>query len=220
MARTCHSPSTRTTTRPASRRRATALVLAPLTVLAPMLVPATAVAAPPTDDRPVVTTTTITDHDDADGPLDVARVSHRVRERGDRATVRYTVRLHDPVSADDLDRRHRYLVAELSTDGSSGADRNITVYARDGRLHADLISNATREVIRPLHVRLLGQRLRVRGPRHLVGARRVFWYSYFHRTGHPACGWQDGYPVTCADSVPDDGWLRLPAAAWPPSDRA
>lgn len=173
-------------------------------------------AAPTSTEEPVVTTTTLSDPDDTQGPLDVAAVAHRVSERTGTALLRYTVRLHEPVDARGLHRRHRLLVAELDTDGRPGSERNVTVYARDGELRADLISNATREVIRSLQVGVVGEhRLQVRAARELIGARRIFWYSYFHRTGHPDCGWEEGHPVTCGDSVPDDGWLRLPRAAWP-----
>jgi hypothetical protein len=166
--------------------------------------------------EPVVTTTTLTDADDTDGPLDVAAVSHTVRERTGSALVRYRVRLREPVDARALHRRHRHLVAELDVDGRPGSERNLTVYARDGVLRADLISNATREVIRSLPVQLVDAHiLQVRAARALIGARRIFWYSNFHWTGHPDCGWDDGHPVTCSDSVPDDGWLHLPRAAWP-----
>jgi hypothetical protein len=187
-------------------------------LIATVLLACTPTTASPVHDAPVVTTTSVTDADDSGGALDVVAVSHSVRERGDTAQVRYTIRLQAPIEAGDLHRRHRLVVGELDTDGRPGAERNITVYGRDSQVHADLISNATREVIRPLHVRLLdGQRIRVRGPRQQVGVRRIFWYSYYHRTGDPSCGWDGGYPVTCSDSVPDDGWLRLPAAAWPSS---
>jgi hypothetical protein len=174
------------------------------------------VAAPASHEEPVITTTTITDADDTNGPLDVAAVSHRVRERHDTALLRFTMHLHEPVDARALQRRHRRLVAELDTDGRSGAERNLTVYTSDGDLRADLISNATREVIRSLPVRFIGEdRLQVRAARGLLGARRIFWHSSFHLAGHPECGWEHGHPVTCSDSVPDDGWLRLPRPAWP-----
>jgi hypothetical protein len=166
---------------------------------------------------PVVTTTSVSDADDTHGVLDVLGASHAVRADGDSAQVRFTVRLAAPIAAADLHRRHRILVAELDTDGGPGSERNITIYSRDSMLRAYLISNATREVLRSLHVRLLGggQTVRVRGPRQVVGARKILWYSNYHRTGDPECGWDDGYPTTCSDSIPDDGWLRLPGAAWP-----
>jgi hypothetical protein len=166
---------------------------------------------------PVVTTTSVSDAHDTHGALDVIGASHAVRADGDSAQMRFTVRLAAPIAAADLHRRLRVLVAELDTDGRPGSERNITIYGRDSMLRADLISNATREVLRSLHVRLLGggQTVRVRGPRKVVGARKIFWYSNYHRTGDPECGWDDGYPITCSDSVPDDGWLRLPGAAWP-----
>lgn len=174
------------------------------------------VAARTVGDDSVVTTTRMTDPADAEGLLDIVAVGHRVREAGGSARVRFTVRLRHRIKVTSLDRRHRLLVAELDADGRPGSERNITVYGRGSELHADLVSNATRKVIRALRVRLLGgNRIRVSGFRQLVGARKIFWYSYYHRTGDPACGWDDGYRVTCADSVPDDGWLRLPEAAWP-----
>jgi hypothetical protein len=182
--------------------------------LPPVLFPGPSEAAP--DREPVITTTTLTDADDTPGGLDLAAVSHAVREDGPDASLRFTVRLHAPFEASTLHRRHRLIVAELDTDGGSGAERNITVYARHGQVHADLISNATREVVRRLRVRQVSDNaVRVRGPRRLIGARRIFWYSLYHRTGHRSCGWDDGFPITCSDSVPDDKWLRLPPAAWP-----
>jgi hypothetical protein len=160
----------------------------------------------------VVTTTSVTDADDTQGGLDLLGASHAIRVDVDSAQVRYTIRLAEPIAADGLHRRHRILVAELDTDGRRGSERNITIYGSHWRVHADLISNATREVVRSLHVRLLGdgRLIRVRGPRRAAGARRIFWYSHYHRAGDPDCGWRDGYPITCSDSVPDDGWLRLP----------
>lgn len=165
----------------------------------------------------VVTITLVSDPDDTHGPLDVLGASHAVRADGDSGQVRYTVRLAAPIAASDLHRRHRIVVAELDRDGERGSERNITIYGRDSTVRADLISNATREVLRSLHVRLLtgGQSIRVRGPRTAVGARKIFWFSNYHRTGDPNCGWNDGYPITCSDTVPDHRWLRLPAAAWP-----
>lgn len=193
---------------------AVVVLLAALTVASG----STAPAAPAHREQSIVTRTTITDHDDTDGPLDTVSVAHAVRETGDRARLRYTVRMAQPVEVPALDRPQRRLVAELDTDGRPGAERNITVHTVGEQLRASLISNATREVIRLLPVRLVGQhRLRLGGPRRLAGARRIFWYSYFHRRGHPDCGRAGGYPVTCSDSAPDDGWLRLPRAAWPPS---
>jgi len=189
-----------------------ALTLASVVACAP------ATAAPPRDDDPVVTTTRLTDGDDTDGRLDVVVASHVVRERARTARLRFALVLQAPITAGDLHRRHRLLVGELDLDGRPGAERNITVYGDGSRIRADLNSNATREVIRPVRVRLLdGQRIRLGAPRADIGARRIFWYSYYHRTGDAACGWDGGYRVTCSDSIPDDGWLRLPVAAWPSS---
>lgn len=164
----------------------------------------------------VVSTTTITDQRDTPGPLDIVSVTHVARDRGETAALRYTVSMAEPFDASDLQRRHRHVVAELGTDGQRGAERNITIYYRDGALRADLISNATREVIASLHVRQLdGRRLRVRGSREQIGVRTIFWYSNYHRLGFEPCGWDDGYPVTCQDPVPERGWVHLPRGAWP-----
>ncbi len=179
-----------------------------------------ALAAPdsdaPPEAEPVVSITTMTDPRDTSGPLDMVKVAHAVRDRGATATLRYTVTMDQPFDAAELHRRHRHVVAELDADGRPGAERNITIYHRGGALRADLISNATREVIAQLHVRLLdGRRLRVRGSRQQIGVRKIFWHSAYHRTDSRRCGWSDGYPVTCLDVVPDRGWLHLPRAAWP-----
>jgi len=171
-------------------------------------------AAP--DAGPVISTTTMTDPRDTPGPLDIVAVTHAVRDRGTTATLRYTVTMDRAFDSSDLHRRHRHVVAELDTDGRPGAERNITIYHRDGALRADLISNATREVVAVLHVRHLdGRRLRVRGSRQQIGVRKIFWHSRYHRLGFKPCGWTDGYPVTCQDVVPDRGWLHLPRGAWP-----
>ncbi|MDQ3629135.1 MAG: hypothetical protein M3419_10070 [Actinomycetota bacterium] len=167
--------------------------------------------------NPVVTTTTITDPRDTPGPLDIVSVRHVARDRQATATLRYTVTMDQPFEPTDLHRRHRHVVAELDTDGQPGAERNITIYHRDGALRADLISNATRKVISVLHVRHLdGRRLRVRGSREHVGARKIFWYSRYHGLGRKPCGWRDGYPVICQDVAPDSGWVHLPRGFWPP----
>jgi len=174
-----------------------------------------AVAAPHRDD-PIVTTVRVSDPNDADGRLDLIAASHSVRERASSAWVRFTLVLQAPIGAQELHRHHRVLIGELDTDGRSGAERSLKVYGDGERIRADLVSNATREVIRRVPVRLLaGQRITLRAPREQIGARRIFWYSYYHRTGDPLCGWQEGHPVTCSDSVPGDRWLRLPVAAWP-----
>jgi hypothetical protein len=182
-------------------------------IAAPMLI-APAAATP--DGSRTIVTKTVTDGDDTGGPLDILRVRHRVVSHGSHARLAYTVRVQGPYDNADLSRRHRHFVIDLDTGGERGAELNVRVYGRDRRLRADLISNATRRVVAHLAVVRLDQRtLRVVGPRRLLGARRVFWTSNFHRTGIPACGWDEGYPITCQDTAPDRGWIRLDPTAWP-----
>jgi len=162
-------------------------------------------------------TTTVSDADDTPGPLDIASVRHRVRQRSD-GTVRvaYRIRTFDGFAVRRLHRRHRNVVIELHRTRERGADRNITIMRRDGRLVAALISNATRRVIRDLHVAHPDSRtLRVSGSRQAIGARSVFVTSSFHARGSRRCGFDGGYPVTCQDDVPQHGWLALPRSAWP-----
>jgi hypothetical protein len=188
-------------------------------VAAPMLLAPAAAQLPPDAHRSTITTT-VTDANDTAGPLDVLRVRHRVVGDERRARLSFTVRVQGPFDDADLSWRHRHFILEMDIDGEPGAERNITIFGRDGELRADLISNATRRVIAHLAVVRVDERtLRVFGPRRLVGVRKVFWTSDFHRTGVPACGWSNGHPITCQDSVPDRGWLRLDRLAWPtPSD--
>lgn len=187
-------------------------------VAAPLLV-APAAAAPEsatTDSARTSVTMTATDRDDTEGPLDIRRVRHRVATHDDWTRLAYTVRTQGRFDGGDLSWRHRHFVIELDTDGEPGAERNVTIFGRDGRLRADLIFNATREVIAHLAVARLDSRtVSVVGSRAQIGARRLFWTSNFHRSGVPACGWAGGYPITCEDSVPDRGWLRLDRMAWP-----
>jgi hypothetical protein len=188
-------------------------------VALPMLLAPAAAQLPPEDDRSTITTTA-TDANDTAGPLDVRRVRHRVVGDDRWARLTFTVRAQRPFDDTDLSWRQRHFILELDVDGEPGAERNITIFGHEGDLRADLISNATRTVIAHLPVTRIDDRtLRVFGPRRLVGVRKVFWTSNFHRTGAPACGWSDGHPITCQDSVPDHGWLRLDRLAWPtPSD--
>ncbi|MDN5852682.1 MAG: hypothetical protein L0K86_07530 [Actinomycetia bacterium] len=158
--------------------------LAACALASPLLLPDAAAAAPtnpppahPSPER--VTRSTTTDPDDTRGPLDIASVTHRIRVR-DRNDVRvaFAVRTYDRFRTAELNRRWRNVVIELGTDGERGASRNITVYARRGRLRADLISNATRKRIARLSIRRTGPRsFRIRGPRRLTGARRYFVVS-------------------------------------------
>ncbi len=172
--------------------------------------------APPTADTGSISTV-VRDADDTSGRLDI----HLVRSAVDSATgrasrVRYTVQTLEPFRVAALHPRWRRLVLELDTDGQPGAERNVLLSTRDGRLSAELISNATREVLDPLPVRRPRPRvLRVSGARAQLGARKLFWTTDWHRRGDPLCGEVDGWPLTCQDSVPDDGWLRLDRPAWP-----
>lgn len=94
---------------------------------------------------------------------------------------------------------------------------NVTVSKRDGRIVAELISNATRTVLREVRVSKPDNRsFTISGPRQLLGARTYFWTSNFHaRQPRTLCGRSGGYPVTCQDSVPQRGWIRMNRSAWP-----
>jgi hypothetical protein len=163
-------------------------------------------------------TTTVTDDDDTYGPLDISRVTHQITYTNPRGRVRlaYAVNTYLPFDAGSLDPRQRRFVIELDTDGRPGAERNIRISARNGLPTAEVISNATRKVIATVDVtRPNAQTLRITGPRRLIGAHRYFWYSDFHADRSRHCGWSDGYPVTCQDDVPQEGWIRLDSPAWP-----
>ncbi|HYJ67057.1 MAG TPA: hypothetical protein VEX15_05280 [Nocardioidaceae bacterium] len=184
-------------------------------VAAPLLI-APAAAAP--GGSHTVVTKTVTDGDDTGGPLDIVRVRHRVVSDGSHTQLAYAVRVQGPFDDADLSWRHRHFIVDLDTDGEPGAEFNVTIFGRDRSLRADLISNATREVVAHLAVGRIDERtVRVLGPRRLLGAHKVFWTSNFHRRGIPACGWDDGYPITCQDTAPDRGWIRLDPIAWPDS---
>lgn len=186
-------------------------------------VPAVATGEPvrPGDDD-VVTTTTTTDPDDTPGPYDLASVEHRVRQlsppRG-AVRVRWTVRTHKPFDASELDSRHRQFTVELDTDGERGAERNVRLVRRDGRVVAEVVSNATRDVLFTLRTQRPDSRtLTFAGWKGQVGARRYFWYANYHDRDSTPCGRDGGVPVTCQDSVPDDGWIRMDKPAWPEGD--
>lgn len=162
-------------------------------------------------------TTVVSDPGDTAGPLDVRTVRTHVDAATGRAhQLRYTVRTTGAFRTAELHRRWRRFVVELDTDGRPGAERNVTIFARDGRLTAELISNATREVLTELDVRRAGRRgVSVSGSPQELGARRVFWTVDWHRRGDAVCGSVGGRPTSCQDSVPDHGWLRLDRPAWP-----
>ena len=166
----------------------------------------------------VVTTTTVTDPDDVDGRFDVASVRHVVSESDlHHVWISYTVRTFGHWIDPRLDRRWRNFVLELDRDGHPGSEVNVTVSKRDGRIVAELISNATRTVLREVRVSKPDNRsFTISGPRQLLGARTYFWTSNFHaRQPRTLCGRSGGYPVTCQDSVPQRGWIRMNRSAWP-----
>jgi len=170
-----------------------------------------------TSREPIVVSTTVTDRDDTDGRLDIAEVRHRITAMSRRnVTVEYDVTTQRAFRVSRLQARWRNFVIELDQDGQSGAERNIRIAMRGGRLVADLISNATREPIARLQVtRLDGHSLRVTGSREQIGARAYFWVSTFHDDASLRCGRGAGFPIVCQDVVPDDGWLRMDRWAWP-----
>lgn len=162
-------------------------------------------------------TTVVSDPDDTGGALDVRAVRTRIDAASGHASwVRYTVRTDDAFRSTDLHPRWRRFVLELDTDGKPGSERNVSVFARKGRLTAELESNATREVLAELAVRRVGpRRIQISGTPEEIGARKVFWTVDWHQRGDSLCGSVGGRPVVCQDSVPDDGWLRLDRPAWP-----
>lgn len=162
-------------------------------------------------------TTLVRDGDDTAGRLDIRTVRSRIDAASGRASgLQYVVRTYEAFRVSALHERWRRLVLELDTDGRPGSERNVRVSGHEGRLSADLISNATREVLARLSVRHPAPTvLRISGSRAQLGARKLFWTADWHRRGDPACGELDGWQLTCQDSVPDDGWLRLDRPAWP-----
>jgi hypothetical protein len=206
-----------------SPRRAAVLVAGPLLVAG---VPVAGVAGPagaPPDAGPgtaVVTTTITTDPDDTAGRLDLAAVVHRVHQHSDGdVRLRWTVRTRAAFDPRVLRNRFRRFTVELDTDGEAGAERSVRLVSRPGGVVAEVVSNATREVVASLPALRPDRRsLAFAGPRELVGARRYFWYSDFHSRHSPGCGAGDGFPVVCQDTAPQRGWIRVDRPGWP--DRA
>lgn len=213
-----HKLPTPITPRPCPRRLHARLCLLAACVPLLGLIATAATAVPATaDGTPVTVTTTLTDHDDTAGRLDVARVRHRLTVFGpDHARVSYTVTTHDAFRATRLSPRWRNFVLELNRDGERGSERNVRVSARSGRLVAEVISNATRETLATVTAnRVDGRTFTIVGPRELIGARSYFWVSTFHASWSARCNRGPGFPITCQDSVPDSGWIRMDRWAWP-----
>ncbi len=162
-------------------------------------------------------TTTVTDPNDTDGRFDIARVGHQIDQRTRRqVTMTYRVSSFSSFASARLNAQHRNFVLELNRDGQPGSERNVRISRSDGRLVAEVISNATRKVIDTVAASRPDNRtVVITGPRDLLGARSYFWTSNFHTARRSACGWGPGYPITCQDSVPQEGWIRLDRPAWP-----
>jgi hypothetical protein len=165
----------------------------------------------------LVSTGSVSDPDDTLGRLDIGRVSDRTVEvRKDRYLISYRVRTRTPFATERLDVTHRNFVLELNRDDERGSERSVRVAERDGQLVADVISNASREVIGTVTAsRPDDQTVQLSGPRRLIGARSYFWASNFHARHSSGCGHADGVSIVCQDDVPNDGWLRLQRPAWP-----
>lgn len=167
---------------------------------------------------PVVTTTTMTDPDDVNGRFDISAVQHVIKEsEAHHVWITYTVTTYASWVDPRLDRDDRTFVLELNRDGERGSEVNVTISKRHGEIVAELISNATRQVIRTVRVsRADDHSFTLSGPRGVLGARSYFWTSNFHTDNDRAlCGRKGGYPVTCQDSAPGSGWMPMPRAAWP-----
>ncbi|HSS67118.1 MAG TPA: hypothetical protein VLK34_01115 [Nocardioidaceae bacterium] len=200
-----------------SAARTAALVALSATLATPAV--ASAATTGPDDRRPVITGVA-TDPDDVNGPLDIQRVRDRVVQV-DRThyLVSYRVRSYTPFANATLDGTSRNFDLELDRDGEAGSERTVMVLDDAGVLTAQIISTATRQVLATVSASRPNDRaLEITGPRRLLGAHSYFWASNYHADGSALCGTQDGVPITCQDSVPDDGWLRLDRPAWPDTD--
>jgi hypothetical protein len=177
-------------------------------------------AANPAAKRVSVVTGSSNDPDDTIGPLDIARVTDRTVEVApEHFQLTYRVVTFDAFESSRLDLDERNFVIELNRDGESGSERNVRISTQNGRLVAEVISNASREVIATVNVtRPSDHAVQISGPRRLLGARSYFWTSDFHADRSPVCGYSEGWPVFCQDSVPQQGWLRMQSPAWPDLD--
>jgi hypothetical protein len=185
-----------------------------------LVAPAAATATATTDlgaATRVTVTGSATDPDDIDGRLDLQQVRDRVIQIDPHHyLLTYRVRTYTPFASQRLDGRWRNFDLELDRDGKPGSERTVMVVDLDGVLQARIISTATREVLGIVSAsRPNDHAVEISGPRRLLGARSYFWTSNFHADRSRRCGDGDGFPITCQDSAPDRGWLRLDRPAWP-----
>jgi hypothetical protein len=200
------------------RRRLTVAAVPLLTLLA--AAPASAQLTdrpPPTQPHGIVVSSTMTDPDDTSGRLDISLVQDRtVQLDRHHVLLTYRVRTYTTFGSSRLNDTERNFVLELDRDGEPGSERNVRVTSHGGSLVAEVISNATREVIGTVEVsRPNDQAILLLGSRRLIGARSYFWTSNYHSERSPECGDLAGVPLTCQDSVPRRGWIRLNHLAWP-----
>jgi hypothetical protein len=200
------------------RRRIAARAAAVAAVVSTALFPVAAFADAQLDKpKQAISIGFTTDAVDTYGRLDIQRVRDRV-VAVDRAhyLISYRVRTYTPFGSARLDGSDRNFDLELDRDGVAGSERTVLLLDDDGRLEAQIISTATREVLATISAsRPNDHAIEITGPRRLLGARSYFWASNFHADTSMRCGQQDGVAITCQDSVPDDGWLRLDRPAWP-----
>lgn len=202
------------------RRLPTLLVLSTGAALLALLGSSPTLARTTSTPGPSLTTTvtgSATDPDDTAGRLDISRVTDRVTQIDRRhSVVTFRVRTLAAFDSQRLSPRHRNFVLELNRDSQRGSERNVRISSRDGRLVAEVISNATREVIATVGVtRPTGHTVRISGAKRIIGARSYFWTSNYHARRSPQCGQGDGYPISCQDSAPQRGWFTLDSIAWP-----
>ena len=204
--------------RRSARRLAAALALAALAAAAPATAAVSTTKAS-SERAPAGQTTAgmTTDPDDTLGRLDLARVEHRATSIDRRhVIVSYRARTFDAFTTARLDPDSRNLVLELNRDSVRGSERNVRISSIEGRLVAEVISNATREVIATVQAtRPNDYTVQITGPRRLLGARSYFWTSNYHAARSPSCGRGDGFPIVCQDSVPQHGWARMDRPGWP-----
>lgn len=164
----------------------------------------------------------LTDPDDTNGRIDLARISDRVAQLDDRhVIVSYRVRTYTTWGSQRLNATDRNFVLELNRAKRPGAERSVNITSENGVLVAQVVDNATNDVIATVAVtRPTDDSFVVTGPRSLIGARSYAWTSNFHAAHSYHCDEADGSEVTCRDDAPDHGWMRLSWPAWPGSRNA